>query len=261
VWLRHNQAPTLISPPSSSNYAHRSTLNAALSNATDRLISFEFIHSRPNQSILFRATDNIVAVASLGAVPVRFGHRSQRLYVDAASFTRPTICSKRPKESQLISNRFPFASRTFTSSLRLEMRIATLQFAPKLGDVDGNIQRVNKLLKDGKSVPLRDGIGVDALKPDVLVLPELALTGMYSIPSRPASRSLCVENILPKACVNAPEVHARIEMFTRLIMSRLQLPLFGSNQAISRASRVGSECFMGARNSQAPSVQSLCGLS
>lgn len=64
------------------------------------------------------------------------------------------------------------------------MRIATLQFAPKLGDVEGNIQRANDLLKKGKSVALNDrtlpiGIGVDLLRPDVLVLPELALTGMY----------------------------------------------------------------------------------
>lgn len=64
------------------------------------------------------------------------------------------------------------------------MRIATLQFAPRLGDVDGNVQRANELLKKGKSVSLGDqtlpiGIGVDLLKPDVLVLPELAFTGTY----------------------------------------------------------------------------------
>lgn len=65
------------------------------------------------------------------------------------------------------------------------MRIATLQYGPKLGDVKGNIQRVNELLKKGKSIALGDetlpiGIGIDLLRPDVLVLPELALTGMYS---------------------------------------------------------------------------------
>lgn len=63
------------------------------------------------------------------------------------------------------------------------MRIATLQFAPKLGDVEGNIQRVNELLKKGKPITLGDetlpiGIGIDLLRPDILVLPELALTGM-----------------------------------------------------------------------------------
>ncbi|KAJ5323813.1 Carbon-nitrogen hydrolase [Penicillium atrosanguineum] len=62
------------------------------------------------------------------------------------------------------------------------MRIATLQFAPKLGDVQGNINRANDLLKNGKPISLGDhtpsiGIGLDLLRPDVLVLPELALTG------------------------------------------------------------------------------------
>jgi protein N-terminal amidase len=63
------------------------------------------------------------------------------------------------------------------------MRIATLQFAPTLGDVEGNIKRANDILKKGKSISLGDqtpsvGIGLDLLRPDVLVLPELALTGM-----------------------------------------------------------------------------------
>lgn len=62
------------------------------------------------------------------------------------------------------------------------MRIATLQFAPKLGDLKGNIEKANDLLKSGKTVSAHGdklGIGADLLKPDVLVLPELALTGMY----------------------------------------------------------------------------------
>lgn len=62
------------------------------------------------------------------------------------------------------------------------MRIATLQFAPKLGDLKGNIEKANDLLKSGKIVSAdgkKLGIGADLLKPDVLVLPELALTGMY----------------------------------------------------------------------------------
>ncbi|KAJ5775415.1 uncharacterized protein N7511_000426 [Penicillium nucicola] len=67
------------------------------------------------------------------------------------------------------------------------MRIATLQFAPKLGDVNGNIERANTLLKKGKIISvdgkqLGIGLGVDLLKPDVLVLPEMALTG-YNFPS------------------------------------------------------------------------------
>ncbi|KAJ5512576.1 Carbon-nitrogen hydrolase [Penicillium fimorum] len=65
------------------------------------------------------------------------------------------------------------------------MRIATLQFAPKLGDLKGNIEKANALLKTGKTVSV-DGkelrVGVDLLKPDILVLPELAMTG-YNFPS------------------------------------------------------------------------------
>ncbi|KAJ5165127.1 Carbon-nitrogen hydrolase [Penicillium coprophilum] len=60
------------------------------------------------------------------------------------------------------------------------MRIATLQFAPKLGDLKGNIEKANTLLKTGKIISVDGkelGIGIDLLKPDILVLPELAMTG------------------------------------------------------------------------------------
>ncbi|KAL4753017.1 hypothetical protein BDW72DRAFT_169625, partial [Aspergillus terricola var. indicus] len=67
------------------------------------------------------------------------------------------------------------------------MRIATLQIASKLGDVEGNIKRADELLSKGISVP--DGFGVEATrvrvedaKLDMLVLSELALTG-YNFPS------------------------------------------------------------------------------
>lgn len=74
------------------------------------------------------------------------------------------------------------------------MRIATLQFAPKLGDVEGNIKRANDLLQSGKHISLdghtrQFGVGIDQLRPDLLVLPELALTGM--LPGK------SVEDILP----------------------------------------------------------------
>jgi len=64
------------------------------------------------------------------------------------------------------------------------MRIATLQIAPKLGDVEGNIRRANELLKNGKGVSIGGqnlgiGIGVELLKPELLVLPEMALTGTF----------------------------------------------------------------------------------
>ncbi|KAK1144556.1 hypothetical protein N8T08_005429 [Aspergillus melleus] len=63
------------------------------------------------------------------------------------------------------------------------MKIATLQFAPKLGDVEGNIRRANELLQHGKLIESRGtATGIDVLRPDILVLPELALTG-YNFPS------------------------------------------------------------------------------
>ncbi|KAJ5723759.1 Carbon-nitrogen hydrolase [Penicillium malachiteum] len=76
------------------------------------------------------------------------------------------------------------------------MRIATLQFAPKLGDVEGNIRRANEILAKGKVISSRRGflsstfgtstvVDIEQLRPDVLVLPELALTG-YNFPSAEA---------------------------------------------------------------------------
>ncbi|KAJ5948905.1 Carbon-nitrogen hydrolase [Penicillium verhagenii] len=84
--------------------------------------------------------------------------------------------------------------RNFSTSRRQEMRIATLQFAPKLGDLEGNIQRANEILNRGKVISLSSddtlkstsgltaAIEIEKLKPDILVLPELALTG-YNFPS------------------------------------------------------------------------------
>lgn len=61
------------------------------------------------------------------------------------------------------------------------MKIATLQLAAKLGDVEGNIRRANELLQHGKLLGSRGpGMGIDVLKPDILVLPELALTGEFN---------------------------------------------------------------------------------
>lgn len=63
------------------------------------------------------------------------------------------------------------------------MRIATLQFGPRLGDVENNIKLADKLLKlmppdedDGlRSDEERPGI--EELRPDILVLPEMAFSG------------------------------------------------------------------------------------
>ncbi|PKX97063.1 putative protein N-terminal asparagine amidohydrolase [Aspergillus novofumigatus IBT 16806] len=65
------------------------------------------------------------------------------------------------------------------------MRIATLQFAPRVGDVEGNIKRADELLNSGVIGAAQAGI--ESLKPDLLVLPELALTG-YNFPSLEAIR-------------------------------------------------------------------------
>jgi predicted amidohydrolase len=51
------------------------------------------------------------------------------------------------------------------------MRIATLQFDPALGEVEGNIKKADSILDAQK-----DRLG----KLDLLVLPELAFTGRYS---------------------------------------------------------------------------------
>jgi protein N-terminal amidase len=61
------------------------------------------------------------------------------------------------------------------------MRIATLQIASKLGDVEGNVKRADELLRDaGIRIPGDEAgvpVGVEQAKLDILVLPELALTG------------------------------------------------------------------------------------
>lgn len=61
------------------------------------------------------------------------------------------------------------------------MKIATLQFCPRLGDVQGNIQRADELLRTGTrgagGAGGAGGASVDGLKPDILVLSEMALTG------------------------------------------------------------------------------------
>lgn len=74
----------------------------------------------------------------------------------------------------------PFPVLRIDDQQHREMRIATLQFAPILGDVEGNIRRANELLQNGKVLG-GIGISVDVLKPEILILPELALTGMVCV--------------------------------------------------------------------------------
>lgn len=56
------------------------------------------------------------------------------------------------------------------------MRIATLQFAPQLGNVEANIRRADQLLKLTPG-DISDGPGIEELRPDILVLPEMAFSG------------------------------------------------------------------------------------
>ncbi|EEA24392.1 hypothetical protein EYB25_004476 [Talaromyces marneffei] len=112
------------------------------------------------------------------------------------------------------------------------MRIATLQFAPRLGDVEGNIKRADMLLRltppeDGDGLHFVDGKpGIEELHPDILVLPEMAFSG-YNFPSleaitpyleyqgkgpsalwaqRTARRLKC------KVCVGYPEIYRNPEV-------------------------------------------------
>ncbi|KAL4916809.1 carbon-nitrogen hydrolase, partial [Aspergillus aurantiobrunneus] len=64
------------------------------------------------------------------------------------------------------------------------MRIATLQIASKLGDVEANIKRADQLLRNAGIRAPGGGtvVGVEEARFDILVLPELALTG-YNFPS------------------------------------------------------------------------------
>lgn len=104
------------------------------------------------------------------------------------------------------------------------MRIATLQLAPKLGDVEGNIKKADELLKRGKR---ENGVwhGIESLKPDVLVLPELALTG-YNFPSLESIRPYLepvgegptakwaretAKSLQCKVCVGYPEIEKELE--------------------------------------------------
>ena len=103
--------------------------------------------------------------------PSVFAIRSPAVHRCAAFSTQRRYPPKHPHFT-------PFPVLRTHNQQRREMRIATLQFAPKLGDVEGNISRANELLQNGKVLG-GVGIGVDVLKPEILVLPELALTGMF----------------------------------------------------------------------------------
>lgn len=56
-------------------------------------------------------------------------------------------------------------------SKKLTLRIAVLQLNPRIGKVSANIERANAILKS-------HGFVNNSKKLDILVLPELAFTGM-----------------------------------------------------------------------------------
>ncbi|KAL1860151.1 actin cytoskeleton and mitosis protein [Paecilomyces lecythidis] len=97
------------------------------------------------------------------------------------------------------------------------MKIATLQFAPRLGDVEGNIRRADDLLIRGK-----DGLRLESMRPEVLVLPELAFSG-YNFPSLEAIKPFLepqrtgptakwaqetAKRLKCKVCVGYPEIES-----------------------------------------------------
>ncbi|KAJ5983528.1 hypothetical protein N7481_005627 [Penicillium waksmanii] len=98
------------------------------------------------------------------------------------------------------------------------MRIATLQIAPKLGDVEGNIRRANELLKKGKSISMGGqdlgiDIGAELLRPEILVLPEMALTEAVRPFLEPVGKGPSAawaretaQRLQCKVCVGYPEI-------------------------------------------------------
>jgi hypothetical protein len=139
-----------------------------------------FAHESHNSSIIDIILEPTVAV-------IRLGLRTLAFRSSTGFKASPSALIFNQSYERLNSNQKKLLgfSRSFSSYRLLEMRIATLQFAPKLGDVAGNINRANELLKKGKHISLDGqtrgvGIGIDLLRPDILVLPELALTGMLS---------------------------------------------------------------------------------
>lgn len=68
------------------------------------------------------------------------------------------------------------------------MRIACLQFAPQVGDIDNNLNRADSVLAKANPDDLEDL--------DLLVLPELAFTGTTSRPTACALRQSSLDHDL-----------------------------------------------------------------
>ncbi|KAL4784622.1 carbon-nitrogen hydrolase [Aspergillus varians] len=110
------------------------------------------------------------------------------------------------------------------------MRIATVQIASRLGDVEGNIKRADGLLKGagvGRPGQAAAAVGIEEAKLDILVLPELAFTG-YNFPSLeaikpflepsgkgPSAAWACrtARRLGCKVCVGYPEVEVEVDQY------------------------------------------------
>lgn len=98
----------------------------------------------------------------------------------APNFQRPSLFL--PGEYYYLATRITKQRQIATGrslSRLLRMRIATLQFAPQLGDVEANIKRADQLLKLTPG-DVSEGPGIEELRPDILVLPEMAFSGRES---------------------------------------------------------------------------------
>lgn len=107
-----------------------------------------------------------------------------------------------------------------------------MQFDPKLGDFDGNVQHADDILSKATASSLvaspNSPAGIESLKPELLVLPELAFTGMLlSDPDDEGLRSGIrgAQITLPTLDCGAECMH----VWHANLAYRLQLPLIGSN--------------------------------
>ncbi|KAL4884137.1 carbon-nitrogen hydrolase [Aspergillus karnatakaensis] len=172
----------------------------------------------------------ITIIASFTPIKVRVGlfqSQLQRRYLNLSTYLSRGVHRDSPVKRPATRYPSPYTAQCKSIQIR-EMRIATLQIASRLGDLEGNIKRADELLKntrvagptsesdldDARSVRLEDA------KLDILVLPELALTG-YNFPSldsikpylEEAGKGACAawaretaKRLKCKVCIGYPEV-------------------------------------------------------
>lgn len=127
---------------------------------------------------------------------------SSKSYAISKSIVRFRPCQTRPLYTHIqplsTTSKALGDSKRQTGYLRKGMRIATLQFAPQLGDVEGNIKRADRLLKLTGENDRPEEPGIEALKPDILVLPEMAFSGESMVAS---TQQVMIKNSL--VCTHA----------------------------------------------------------